>query len=79
MMIKLKSETKEVRDEIIQIVNIFRANIVDIKQDCLTVAATGDVEKIEAFLKMVMPFGILELVRSGTIALERGNTTILSD
>ncbi len=79
VMVKLASNTKERRDEIIQIVNIFRGHIVDINQECLTVSITGDLEKIEAFIKLAEQFGILEIVQSGIVALDRGKTTIFDN
>ena len=79
VMVKLKSETKEKRDEIIQIVNIFRGHIVDINQDCLTVSITGDLEKIEAFIRLAEQFGIMEIVQSGIVAMDRGKTTIFDN
>jgi acetolactate synthase-1/3 small subunit len=68
--------TSETRGEIIQIVDIFRANVVDVSLNTLTIELTGTEEKIEAFKEMIKSFGIKELVRTGTIALERGNQTI---
>jgi acetolactate synthase-1/3 small subunit len=79
VMVKLASDTKEKRDEIIQVVNIFRGQIVDINQECLTVSITGDLEKIEAFIKLAEHFGILEIVQSGIVALDRGKTTIFDN
>lgn len=79
VMIKVDGDTKEKRDEVIQISNIFRANIIDISLDCLTVSVTGNPDKIEAFIRLMEPFGIMELVRSGIVALERGKSTIISD
>lgn len=71
--------TSETRAEIIQIVNIFRANIVDVSKHTLTIELTGTEEKIEAFKEMIKSFGIKELVRTGTIALERGSKAIKVD
>ena len=61
------------RSEIIQIVEIFRGKIVDVSKNTLTVEISGPVEKIQALEDMVRPFGIKETVRTGTIAIERGN------
>lgn len=79
LMIKVKAETREGRDELIQIVNIFRANIIDVSRSTLTVEITGDAEKTGAFLGLLEGFGILELARTGLIALERGQYTIHDD
>lgn len=78
VIVKVDADTKEKRDEVIQISNIFRANIIDISLDCLTVSVTGDPDKTEAFIRLMAPFGILELVRSGIVTLERGKLTINS-
>lgn len=60
-----------VRSEVIQVVDIFRAKIVDVSENAVTIEITGDESKLEAFLKLVAPYGILELARTGTIALVR--------
>lgn len=60
-----------VRSEIIQIVDIFRAKIVDVAENALTIEITGDESKLEAFLKMLAPYGILEQARTGRVALVR--------
>lgn len=71
MLIKVKADAT-VRAEILQIVEIFRARIVDIGRDSLIIEATGDSEKIEAIEDSLRPFGIIELVRTGKIAMVRG-------
>lgn len=60
------------RQEIMQIVDIFRCRIVDIGRKSLIVEATGDEEKIKAIIQSLRPFGIQELVRTGKIAMVRG-------
>ncbi|MGE4283277.1 MAG: acetolactate synthase small subunit [Clostridia bacterium] len=64
------------RSEIIQIVNIFRAKIVDVSKSTLTIEMTGSADKIAAFEEMLSQFGIKEMVRTGVIAIERGNQVI---
>lgn len=64
------------RTEIIQIVGIFRANIVDVSKSTLTVEVSGDADKSAALEDMLRQFGIKEIVRTGTIAIERGNKII---
>jgi len=64
------------RSEIIQIVEIFRANIVDVSKTTLTVEVSGDEDKTRALEDMLRQFGIKEIVRTGTIAIERGNRII---
>ncbi len=66
-----------VRGEIMQIVDIFRARIVDIGLKTLIIEATGDEGKIDAIEKSLRPFGIRELVRTGKIAMTRGLKSIL--
>lgn len=76
IMFKVKAETSDVRNEIIQIANIFRASIIDVSVKSLTLALIGDESKAEAMQKLLETFGILELVRTGMVALERGAYTI---
>lgn len=70
-LIKVKA-TASTRSEIIQIVDIFRANIVDVASDSLMVEVTGDEEKIDSLFKLLRGFGIKEMSRTGRIALTRG-------
>jgi acetolactate synthase-1/3 small subunit len=63
--------TPENRSEIIQIAEIFRAKVVDISPRTLTLEATGSQQKVDAFIKMVKPFSIKELARTGRVALKR--------
>ena len=71
VLVKVKAD-KTTRSEILQIVDIFRAKIVDVAADSLIVEITGDVNKIEAILLLLKPFGIKEMCRTGIIALARG-------
>jgi acetolactate synthase-1/3 small subunit len=75
-LIKVKA-TSSTRSEIMQIVNIFRANIVDVAADSVTVEVTGDENKIDSLLDLLRGFGIKELARTGRIALTRGETSPL--
>ena len=70
-LIKVKATTST-RSEIIQIVDIFRANIVDVASDSLTVEVTGDEDKVNSLLELLHVFGIKEISRTGRIALTRG-------
>jgi len=56
-----------------QVVDIFRAKIIDVSHDSLIIEITGDEEKIQALLSMLRPFGIKEMCRTGIIAMGRGN------
>ena len=75
-LIKVKAEDRNNRDEIIQISNIFRANIIDVSKQTLTVAIFGDKSKTTALINMLEDFGILEIAKTGTLAIERGRSTI---
>lgn len=70
VLVKIRADSKT-RPEIIQIQDIFRAKIVNLTQDAVIIEATGDEEKINAFLGMLEPFGIVELARTGRLALKR--------
>ncbi|MBI1805854.1 MAG: acetolactate synthase small subunit [Ignavibacteria bacterium] len=70
ILVKVQS-TPETRSEIMQIAEIFRAKVVDISPETLTVEATGSQLKVDAIIKMLRPFGIKELARTGRVALKR--------
>ena len=70
-LIKVKA-TSTTRSEIMQIVDIFRANIVDVGFDSVTVEVTGDEDKINSLFNLLRGFGIRELARTGCIAMTRG-------
>lgn len=61
------------RPEIMQLVETFRARIVDVSTDSLTVEVTGTEEKIDSLIEVLKPFGIVEMVRTGRVAMVRGN------
>ena len=62
---------RDKRTELLEIVGVFRAKVVDISPDATTVEVTGSDEKIRAFIDMIRPFGITEMARTGKIALGR--------
>jgi len=70
-LVKVNAETKS-RAEIMQVVDIFRAKIIDISDRTFTIEVTGSVDKIDAMEKLLEPYGVLELVRTGKIAMARG-------
>ena len=76
VMIKVKADTSENRNEVIQIANIFRASIIDVSLSSLTIAVIGAESKVDAIQRLLQSFGILEMVRTGMVALERGDSTI---
>jgi len=71
MMIKVRADSKT-RAEIIEIVDIFRGKIVDVGRETLSIEVTGTNTKLEAFENLLKPYGIVELVRTGVVALSRG-------
>jgi len=74
-LIKVEA-TASTRSEVIQIVEVFRAKIVDISKNTLTIEISGAVDKVAALEDMLRQFGIKEIVRTGSIAIERGNKFI---
>lgn len=70
-LIKVKT-TPQSRSEIMQIVDIFRANIVDVAAESVTVEVTGDEDKINSLLNLLRDFGIKEVARTGRLAMTRG-------
>ena len=78
-LIKVCAGDRNTRDEVIQMANIFRANIIDVSREALTVAIFGDRDKTAALIDMLDGFGILEITKTGTIAIERGRSTIYDD
>jgi acetolactate synthase-1/3 small subunit len=75
MLVKVRA-TDETRPRIMEIAQVFRVNIVDVTHSILTVEATGKPEKLEALLELLRGFGIVELSRTGRIALARGDRGI---
>lgn len=73
-LIKVKT-TASTRSEIMQIVGVFRANIVDVAPGSVTVEVTGDEDKVDSLLGLLRDFGINELSRTGRIALTRGGSS----
>jgi len=71
VLIKVKAPSQS-RSEIIQTAEIFRAKIVDVSQNTLTLEITGQADKVGAFINMLLPFGITEIIRTGMIAIPRG-------
>jgi len=71
LLIKVRADAQS-RSEIMQIVEIFRAKIVDVSSEVLLVEMTGTREKVGAFMDLIGPFGVVELMRTGRIAMSRG-------
>lgn len=70
------SVTRESRSEILGIVDIFRCNVVDVSPKSYIIEVTGDQEKINAILNILKPLGIREVVRTGQVAVSRGQKSI---
>lgn len=75
VLIKIKADKKS-RGEIIQIAEIFRGRVIDVAQGSLAIEIVGDQDKIEAIISMFQPFGVLEIARTGRIAMFRGEETL---
>ncbi len=75
ILIKIKAN-KESRQDIIQMASIFRANIIDVSATTLTIEMTGDGDKITAFLNMMQDYGVAEIMRGGTLSLQRGSHSL---
>lgn len=71
VLVKVRADARA-RDAVMRVVDIFRARIVDVTRETLTVEITGEDEKIAALLGLLTDYGIVELVRTGAIALQRG-------
>ncbi len=71
ILVKVNTENKS-RSEVLEIANVFRANVVDVTKTSLLLELTGTESKIKAFEELLKPYGILEFVRTGMIACARG-------
>jgi acetolactate synthase I/III small subunit len=76
-MIKV-STTSENRAEIIQMVDVFRARVIDVTAHSLIIEVTGDEEKINGLVEVLTPLGIIEMVRTGSVAMARGSEALIS-
>lgn len=79
ILYKVRTKNSDDKNEIIQIANIFRGSIIDVSKETLTLSVIGDEKKTDAVQELLAEFGIVELVRTGMIALERGKYTIDED
>ena len=76
MLIKVANEAKN-RNDIMTAVDVFRASVIDYSPEGMCIEVTGDPTKIDAFVELMKPFGIIEMCRTGIVALERGTTSLL--
>ncbi|MBQ7924245.1 MAG: acetolactate synthase small subunit [Clostridia bacterium] len=77
MLIKVKNEAEN-RQEIMTAVDVFRASVIDYSTEGMCIEVTGNPSKIDAFVKLMQPFGILEMCRTGIVALDRGTVTLFN-
>jgi acetolactate synthase-1/3 small subunit len=75
LLIKVKTDSAT-RSQVLEAVNLFRARVIDVVADALIIEITGDASKCQAFIKVLEPFGIKELVQSGVLAMGRGSKSI---
>ena len=77
MLIKVENKSKN-RSDIMTAVDVFRASVIDYSPEAMCIEVTGQPTKIDAFVKLMQPFGILEMCRTGIVALERGSNTLFN-
>ena len=76
MLIKVRN-TSETRGDVLSAVEVYRAKVIDYSMDEMCIEITGDPSKIDAFIKLMIPYGVLEMCRTGIVALERGASRLL--
>ena len=75
LLVKVRTDATT-RSQVLETVGMFRAKVVDVAVDAVTVEATGTLEKLQALLAVLEPFGIVETVQSGTVAVARGSRSL---
>ena len=75
LLVKVSGDASN-RSQVLETVALFRAKVVDVAPDAVTIEATGDADKLDALLRVLEPFGIRELVQSGMVAVGRGSRSI---
>ena len=76
MLIKV-NYNKDTRADIISAADVYRGKVIDYTPDEMCIEVTGEPSKVDAFIKLMIPFGIIEMCRTGIVALERGNSRLL--
>lgn len=76
LLIKIKNDPAY-RQDVLSAVDIFRSKIIDYSTEALCIEITGETSKINAFIDILKPYGIIEMCRTGVVALERGATSML--
>ncbi|CCH80330.1 acetolactate synthase (acetohydroxy-acid synthase) (small subunit) [Nostocoides japonicum T1-X7] len=75
ILVKVRADSVT-RGQVLEMVQMFRAKVVDVSTDALTIEATGSMDKLHALLEVLAPFGVKELVQSGLVAIGRGGRSI---
>ena len=75
LLVKISAD-ETTRPAVLEIAGIFRSRVIDVSLTTITIEATGDIEKLEGLLLLLKPYGILELARTGLVALERGASVL---
>jgi acetolactate synthase I/III small subunit len=75
LLVKVRADL-DTRSHVLETVQLFRAKVVDVAPDAVTIEATGTADKLEALIRVLDPFGIKELVQSGMVAVGRGSRSI---
>ena len=75
LLVKVKAD-QAIRTQVLEIVQVFRAKVVDVATDAVTIEVTGTADKLDAFIRVLEPYGIRELVQSGVVAVGRGARSI---
>ncbi len=75
LLVKVKADAAT-RGQVLEVVQLFKAKVVDVATDAVTIQVTGNQDKLEDFLRIVEPFGVRELVQSGMVAIGRGGRSI---
>jgi acetolactate synthase-1/3 small subunit len=75
LLVKVKAD-QTTRSQVLEVVQLFRAKVVDVVADAVTIEATGTADKLDAFIRVLEPYGIRELVQSGMVAVGRGARSI---
>src|SRR4051794_36297599 len=75
LLVKVKADLEN-RSHVLETVQLFRAKVIDVSTDAVTIEATGSADKLDALLRMLEPYGVKELVQSGMVAIGRGPRSI---
>ena len=75
LLVKISAD-ETIRPAVLQIAGIFRSSVIDVSLTTITLEATGDIEKLNSLILLLRPYGVLELARTGLVALERGSEVL---